>query len=112
MLSRRDRKVETSPTGRGAVKLQPAVVRRATVTHRLRGSILQSAWAARLGSKRLLSALQQTPEEARWLRRLGNGDGLQRGLCFGLPIALFAGEPFFEAHTGLSSASGFICFLA
>jgi hypothetical protein len=112
MLSRRDRKVETSPTSRGAIKVQPAVVRRAVVTHRLRGSMLQSACAARLGSKRLLSALQQTPEKARRLRRLGHGDGLQCGLCFGLPLALFAGEPFFEAHTGFRSAPGFVCFLA
>lgn len=110
--TRRASSVDTSPTGHGAVRLQPAVVRRATQIHRLRGSTLQSAWAARLGAKRTLSPFQQSAEEAGRLGWFGGFDGFQFGLGLCLPFAKLAAEPFVEAHASLCGALGFVGKLA
>src|SRR3954452_21204776 len=101
--AKRDRKVVTLPTGRGALSVQPVPRRRAIVTQRLRGSTLQSAWAARSASKRALRTLQQAAEEAGRLgrfRRFRSFRFLLR-LGFGFLLALLAGEPFIQAHPRL-----------
>src|SRR4051812_3866472 len=99
--TRRDRKVATAPTRRGAPSTQSVPRRRAMVAQRLRGSMLQSAWAARSAAKRTLRTLQQAAEEAGRLRRLGRAGGLGRLLLrlgFGFLLALLAGEPLVQAH--------------
>ena len=92
-----------------------AMPERLAVIQRFRGSTLQSAWAISptlSGPQWLVRTVEQAPEEARRLRRLGGFLGLQPFL-FGRRLVLLLGhQPFVQTHACLGRTPRFVGPLA